>query len=112
MTSGDSLCCSQPTRPRMFVPTEAAIVAERIIAASTNEGDLVADFFGGSGTVRLPPRSSATLDRLRPRPLRYPHHAKATPQHPGLQAVRHQEPWRLRAPAVAASPGNGALPTT
>ena len=38
---------------------------------------------------------------LRPRSLRDPHDAQAPAQHPRLPPVRHQEPRRLRAPALA-----------
>lgn len=46
------------SKERTGYPTQKPLkLAQRIIAASSNEGDLVADYFGGSGTVAVAAKS-------------------------------------------------------
>ena len=71
-------------------------------SSSSNEGDLVADFFCGSGTTLVVAEKlgrrwiACDLGRFAIHTTR-----KRLLERSGLPAVRHQEPRRLRAPAVA-----------
>ena len=70
---------NQVAKDRTGYPTQKPReLAERIIEASSNEGDLVADFFCGSGTTaRRCRKTGPQMDRQRPEQVRHPHHAKA-----------------------------------
>ena len=69
---------------RLFYPTQKPeSLLERVVKASSNEGDLVADFFVGSGTT------AAVAEKLgrkwiatRPRQIRHSHHAQAPDRRP------------------------------
>ena len=70
---------NQVAKERLDYPTQKPeTLLERIIKASSNEGDLVADFFSGSGTtVVVAVGAAPQMDRQRPGQVRHPHHAKA-----------------------------------
>ena len=91
---------------RIGYPTQKPkSLLERIISASSNPDDLVADFFVGSGTTAaVAERARTPLDRLRPRPLCDPHDAEAPPQHTRLPPVRHS---RTSAPTSVSAGRSG-----
>jgi adenine specific DNA methylase Mod len=64
---------------RLGYPTQKPeALLTRVIEASSNPGDIVADFFCGSGnSSRRRRKARSALDRLRPRPIRDPHNSKA-----------------------------------
>ena len=76
-----------------FPTQKPEALLRRIVQAASSEGDLVADFFCGSGTMLVGGRKAQSpLDWLRPRPLGYPHHAQALARYQGMQALRGSEP--------------------
>ena len=66
-----------PTEHLGYPTQKSEKFLERIIRASSNEGDLVADFFCGSGTTAaVAEKAGSEVDRERPRQVRHPHHAQ------------------------------------
>lgn len=63
---------------------------ERIVKSSSNEGDLVADFFCGSGTTAaVAEKLGPQMDHHRPRQVRHPHHPQAA--HPGAARIKNRK---------------------